>query len=97
MLCTLQTTVQTVAQNRTQALDDNAWGTSQWLSARDAQVVTGQINDHENGRAADGASWFTTTDRTFTPAEVRYVRLFVVGPTQSAGNDAVRIYGFDLW
>lgn len=61
MLCTLQTTVQTVAQNRTQALDDNAWGTSQWLSARDAQVVTGQINDHENGRAADGASWFTTT------------------------------------
>ncbi|MBQ8466089.1 MAG: family 78 glycoside hydrolase catalytic domain [Prevotella sp.] len=61
MLCTTQTTVQTVAQNRTQALDDNAWGTSQWLSARDAQVVTGQINDHENGRAADGASWFTTT------------------------------------
>lgn len=61
MLCTTQTTVQTVAQDRTQALDDSAWSTSQWLSAKDAKVVTGQINDHENGQAADGASWFSTT------------------------------------
>ncbi len=61
MLCTTQTTVQTVAQNRTQALDDNAWGTSLWLSARDAKVVNGPVDDHKNGRAADGASWFTTT------------------------------------
>ncbi len=61
MLCTTQTTVQTVAQDRTQALDDSAWSTSQWLSAKDAKVATGQINDHENGQAADGASWFSTT------------------------------------
>jgi len=36
-------------------------------------------------------------DRTFQPASVRYVRLYVVGPTQEARMDAVRIYEFDLW
>ena len=59
------------------------------------------------GRAKDGDEWQTLdmfdgnrvneTDRIFTPAQVRYVRLFVVGPTQGAGNDATRIYTFDLW
>ena len=59
------------------------------------------------GKANEGDEWQTLdifdgnrlneTDRTFTPAEVRFVRLFVVGPTQGAGNDATRIYTFDLW
>ena len=50
--------LQATAQNRTQAIDETAWGSSQWLSATNAPVVTGEVNDHENGRAADGASWF---------------------------------------
>jgi len=36
-------------------------------------------------------------DRTFTPATVRYVRLYVISPTQSIGMDATRIYEFDLY
>ena len=37
------------------------------------------------------------TDRQFTPHRVRYVRLYVVGPTQDPSSDATRIYEFDLW
>lgn len=44
----------------TDALDATAWHDTKWISAADAPVVTGKINDHENGRAADGASWFVT-------------------------------------
>ena len=36
------------------------------------------------------------TDRSFSPASVRYVRLFVVSPTQTTG-DATRIYEFELY
>ena len=43
---------------RADALDASAWEVSTWISATNAPVVTGRINDHENGRAADGASWF---------------------------------------
>ena len=46
---------------RTDALDTSAWEVSTWISAANAPVVTGRINDHENGRAADGASWFVST------------------------------------
>lgn len=46
---------------RTDALDASAWEVSTWISAANAPVVTGRINDHENGRAADGASWFVST------------------------------------
>ena len=46
----------TVAGVRTEALDDAAWNQSAWISAADADVVTGRINDGD--RAADGASWF---------------------------------------
>ena len=45
----------------TDALDTSAWEVSTWISAANAPVVTGRINDHENGRAADGASWFVST------------------------------------
>ena len=42
---------------RIAALDDQAWGVSEWISVVDAPVVT------ERGakRAADGASWFVAT------------------------------------
>jgi len=45
----------------TDALDGSAWDVSQWISVTDAPVVTGPVNDHENGRSADGANWFVTT------------------------------------
>ena len=37
------------------------WGLSSWISAQDAQVVTGQV--HDGTRAADGASWFVSKPR----------------------------------
>ena len=46
---------------RTAPLDASAWQTSQWISAADAPIITDNINDHEHGRAADGASWFRST------------------------------------
>lgn len=42
---------------RTDALEASAWNDSQWISVVDAPVVKG----HNNGRAADGASWFVST------------------------------------
>ena len=42
---------------RTHALEASAWNESKWISAVDAPVVKG----HNNGRAADGASWFVST------------------------------------
>ncbi|MBQ2371951.1 MAG: family 78 glycoside hydrolase catalytic domain, partial [Bacteroidales bacterium] len=42
---------------RTDALDDAAWDSSVWISAADADVVTGKISG-KNFLAADGASWF---------------------------------------
>ena len=44
---------------RTQALDDSLWNDSEWISAADAEVVTGRISG-SNWRAADGASWFVS-------------------------------------
>ena len=41
-------------------LDNSAWEVSQWISAADAPVVEGIIED-DNCRAADGASWFVST------------------------------------
>ena len=45
----------------TTPLDDNVWSRSQWISAGDAPVVTGIIDDNNNNRSADGASWFLCT------------------------------------
>ena len=42
---------------RTNALEASTWNESKWISAVDAPVVKG----HNNGRAADGASWFVST------------------------------------
>ena len=44
---------------RTDALDNSVWEQSEWISAADAEVVTGIIRD--GSRAADGASWFVST------------------------------------
>ena len=46
---------------KVEALPNAAWDVSQWISVVDAPVVTGRINDSDNGRSADGASWFVTT------------------------------------
>ena len=46
----------------TDALDNSAWSTSQWISAKNAPVVTGAVHG-ANERAADGASWFVATVR----------------------------------
>ncbi len=42
---------------RIEALDNAAWDVSKWISAKDAIVIT----DYNDGRAADGASWFVST------------------------------------
>ncbi|MBR6805568.1 MAG: family 78 glycoside hydrolase catalytic domain [Bacteroidaceae bacterium] len=42
---------------RISALDNSAWSVSKWISAADAPVAT----KGNNGRAADGASWFVST------------------------------------
>lgn len=43
---------------RAVALDDSAWDSSVWISAKDAPVVTGTVVD--GTRSADGSSWFTS-------------------------------------
>ena len=43
--------------NKTDALENAAWQASQWISVTDAHVLT----NPNNGRAADGASWFAST------------------------------------
>lgn len=56
---------------RTDALEDAAWDTSEWISAMDAEVVTGKING-KNFLAADGASWFwssVTNDKDVVSAK----------------------------
>ena len=56
---------------RTDALDDAVWQTSEWISAMDAEVVTGKING-KNFLAADGASWFwssVTNDKDVVSAK----------------------------
>lgn len=45
---------------RVDALDASVWEASQWISVVDAPLITGRINDHQNGRAADGANWFVS-------------------------------------
>ena len=44
---------------RTDALDEAAWASSTWISAANAPVYVGEVQD--NVRSADGASWFLTT------------------------------------
>ena len=55
--CSSQGETAAVVGQKTDALDASAWNASKWISAVDAQVVHG-TND---GRAADGSSWFVST------------------------------------
>lgn len=55
--CGSQGETSAVVGKKTDALDASAWNASKWISAVDAPVVHG-TND---GRAADGSSWFMTT------------------------------------
>ncbi|MDD7454829.1 MAG: family 78 glycoside hydrolase catalytic domain [Bacteroidales bacterium] len=55
--CSSQGETAAVVGQKTNALDASAWNGSKWISAVDAQVVHG-TND---GRAADGSSWFVST------------------------------------
>ena len=48
-----------VVGSRTQALDSSVWENSVWISAADAEVVTGRITS-ANRHAADGCSWFVS-------------------------------------
>ncbi|HBC29071.1 MAG TPA: glycosyl hydrolase family 18 [Prevotellaceae bacterium] len=41
-------------------LAESAWSASQWISAKNAPVVSGKVQG-DNERAADGASWFAST------------------------------------
>ena len=43
---------------RVAALDKQAWEVSQWISAADAPVITGRVDNSNNGCSAEGASWF---------------------------------------
>ena len=58
--CQKHATVDNSIGERTDALSAQAWDASEWISARDAQVITGRVGAPETSRAADGASWFVT-------------------------------------
>lgn len=62
-------------------------------------LLQGRQNEQEEWQTLDmfDANRSNEIDRKFTPVSVRYVRLYVVGPSQSLGPDATRIYEFDLW
>ena len=47
------------AAQLTDALPDEAWNQSEWISVADAPEVTGRVD--EDSRAADGANWFVST------------------------------------
>ena len=46
---------------KTSPLDQDSWAVSEWISAADAPVLTGSVQEKTNCRAADGASWFVKT------------------------------------
>ena len=52
----------TVAGVRTDALDDEAWASSVWISAADADVVNVKVPD-DRWHAASGASWFVSNQK----------------------------------
>ena len=58
-LCSSVCSAQQTVGSLTQPIDESAWQQSVWISAADAQVVTGRV--HDGTRAADGASWFVST------------------------------------
>ena len=57
LVCNAQQTVGTLVNYHM----DKPWQESVWISAQDAQIVTGKV--HDGTRAADGASWFVSKPR----------------------------------
>ena len=57
LVCNAQKPVGTLVESP----QSPAWELSSWISAKDAQVITGQV--HDGARAADGASWFVCNPR----------------------------------
>lgn len=45
----------------TAAIGDEAWNHSEWISAKDAPVITGKVSSYGKYRCADGSSWFVST------------------------------------
>ena len=60
------------------------------LQGRNSETEEWQTLDMFDGNRKD------SIDRFFTPATVRYVRLYVVNPTQGS-DSAARIYEFELY
>ncbi len=61
-------------------------------------LLQGRNSNTEEWRTLDmfDGNRKNVVNRSFDPAEVRYVRLFVVGPTQGL-DSAARIYEFELF
>jgi alpha-mannosidase len=61
-------------------------------------LLEGRNSASEEWRTLDmfDANRSNTVDRSFAAASVRYVRLFVVNPTQGS-DSAARIYNFELF
>ena len=53
---------------RAEALPNETWSNSEWISAVDAPVLAGKITG-KNERAADGASWFLTSVKNNAPVK----------------------------
>lgn len=62
-------------------------------------LLQGRINEQEEWQTLDMVDGNHSNEftRSFTPTAVRYVRLYVVGPTQEEGTGASRIYEFELF
>ena len=62
-------------------------------------ILQGRTNDQEEWQTLDLLDGNRQNDvvRSFPPVSVRYVRLYVVGSTQSIGMDATRIYELELF
>ena len=71
--------------------------TSQYITR--TAVLQGRNSTNEEWKTLDliDGNSRNEIDRQFTPQTVRYVRLYVVGPTQSTEMDATRIYEMDIW
>lgn len=60
-ICAFSCNAQQTVGNLVHRPIDSSWNQSVWISAADAQVFTGTVQD--GARAADGASWFVSTPR----------------------------------
>ena len=62
---------------KAEALSQEAWATSEWISVRDAAVATAKTVAHGKQRAADGTSWFAT--KAVNAKDLKSARWMVAG------------------